>query len=97
MLAPGFFFARTGRPGFHRRTTHREARMIPPGIIKFFTGLWTLRDETGATPVRYSVYFFDQLPGQPVIYCNYCELGTADHRTVGVTLWLHGQEEKSKY
>ncbi len=58
-------------------------------IIDFFRDLWKSKKKHGATLTPYQVYFFDGLPGIPVVFHHFCEI--EDH--FGCVVNINGIKE----
>ncbi len=58
-------------------------------ITKFFTELWRAKKSCGVAIPSYSVFFFDALPGIPVIYYNFCEI----NGNIGATVSISGTKQ----
>jgi hypothetical protein len=59
-------------------------------ITQHFINLWKSKEQTGASIPRFTVFFFDEFPGVPVVYLNYCQLARDE---VGVIIHFKGEEK----
>lgn len=62
-------------------------------IKRFFSDLWDIKNKYNVTLPRYTVFFFDSMPGVPVVYFNFCQLGEKN-QSLGVIVNIKSEEIK---